>query len=330
MGAIQSSENKQSETPSYLTQTKADELYQTKPPVDDEFVLKTYADRTYKIPIDYATKDELKAYLLEDKAKTIYQELPPKGDQFVLKSYTDQLYKLSSNYASIDELNKYITQTSAKSLFQPIGSYLTQDSSNGGLTVRNNGSSGNSYSLRGTDAFGNPYLLINNVNGNTSWNQTNGSLIVNANQVINGNQDVYGVIWNRSTDFMLGVNDGRGKFNNNMPGGRALVKDAGSQLVLNYGNDFGGGIRVDSDILFRNGKNIIIPDSGGSYGSGNGSYIYNNGQTLNIEMRNGGDGRIQLKAGSKTASFDKDGNLCIGTTCISETQLATIKSKSGV
>jgi hypothetical protein len=57
------------------------------------------------------------------------------------------------------------------------------------------------------------------------------------------------------------------------------------------------------------GKNIIIPDSGGSYGLTNGSYIYNNGQTLNIEMRNGGDGRIQLKAGAKTASFDKNGML---------------------
>ena len=47
-------------------------------------------------------------------------------------------------------------------------------------------------------------------------------------------------------------------------------------------------------------------------------------------MRNGGDGKIQLKAGSKTASFDKNGNFCIGTTCMTETQLATMKAKTGV
>ena len=89
-------------------------------------------------------------------------------------------------------------------------------------------------------------------------------------------------------------------------------------------------ILVQSDDLKFDGKNIIIPDSGGAYGAGNGSYIYNKGETLNIEMRNGGNGRIQLKAGSKTASFDMNGNFCIGTTCMTETQLATMKAKTGV
>jgi hypothetical protein len=89
-------------------------------------------------------------------------------------------------------------------------------------------------------------------------------------------------------------------------------------------------IRPDGNIVIPNKGSLVIPDSGGAYSAVNGSYIYNNGQTLNIEMRNGGDGKIQLKAGSKTASFDKNGLLCIGTTCITETQLATMKTKTGV
>ena len=310
MGAKQSANIDNIDISSYLTQEQADEIYQVKPPTDDEFVLKTYADDTYKFPEDYVSKNELSAYLLEDKAKRLYQELPPKGDQFVLKSYTDQLNRLTSNYATMAELNKYITQELASSLYQS--------------------------------------------------KDPNGNLTANT-------------IWNRSTDFMLGINDGRGNFSNGMPGGRALVKGDNAELVINFDGDFGGGTRIagarglnlvqgpiiantpgtqsiiqnlnisngfnapkansslygvivgdaginsSGDILFKNGKSIIIPDSGGGYGAGNGSYIYNDGQTLKIQMRNGADGRIELKTGSKTLSFDMNGKLCFAPgKCITE------------
>jgi len=408
MGAKQSSNLDNIDISSYLTQEKADEVYQVKPPSDDEFVLKSYADDTYKFPEDYVNRNELSAYLLEDKAKKIFQELPPKGDQFVLKSYTDQLLKLTSNYATMTELNKYITQDLASSLYQP--------------------------------------------------KDPNGNLTANT-------------VWNKGSDFLLGVNDGRGNFSNNMPGGRALVKGDNTQLVMNFAGDFGGGVRIDGgrgltlaqgpiiantpgtqsviqnlnisngfnapkanssfygvildaggitsrgnivainnnnqiinegdhnfsnsmnfqkrrpagvkngnelgyitfegtdinnnmrrgsfiystaegdftstsnpanirflttspgttssidrmiitsngNIVIPNKGSIVIPDSGGAYGAGNGSYIYNDNQTLRIEMRNGGDGKIELRAGTKMLSFDKDGKLCFAPgKCITE------------
>ena len=184
MGAKQSTNMDNIDMSSYLSQDKADEIYQVKPPTDDEFVLKTYADRTYKFPEDYVSKNELSAYLLEDKAKGLYQELPPKGDQFVLKSYTDQLNKLTSNYATMTELNKYITQELASSLYQA--------------------------------------------------KEPNGNITANT-------------IWNKGNDFMFGMNNDRGNFSNNMPGGRALVKDANTQLVMNFAGDFGGGVRIDGN-----------------------------------------------------------------------------------
>jgi hypothetical protein len=356
MGINQSSNTQDIDISSYLTEDQANEIYQVKPPSDDEFVLKTYADDTYKFPEDYISKNELSAYLLEDKAKRLYQELPPKGDQFVLKSYTDQLYKLSSNYASVDELNKYITQSTANSIYQPKGSYLTQDSSNGGLTIKNNGAANNSYSIRGTDSSGNPYFLINNVSGNTNWNQTAGSLIVNANQVINGNQTVNGdtITKNKNNFIVRDIDDSWMNgfvFQKLKPagikGGNELgyisfegtdntnVSRRGSLILSNSEGDFtstsapsslkfsttpvGSTTAIDRMIITSNGNivipnkgSLVIPDSGGVYGAGNGSYIYNNGDTLNIQMRNGGNGRIELKAGSKTISFDMNGKLCFG------------------
>jgi len=319
-------------------------------------------------------EEDLQAYLSDNEAKRLYQELPPKGDQFVLKSYTDQVYKLSSNYASVDELNKYITQSTANSIYQPKGSYLTQDSSAGGLTIKNNGTANNSYSIRGTDSSGNPYFSINNVNGNTNWNQTAGSLIVNANQVINGNQTVNGdtITKNKNNFLVRDIDDpwmNGFVFQNLKPAGikrgnelgyisfegtdNTNVSRRGSLILSNSEEDFtstsapsslkfsttspGSVNPTDRMIITSNGNivipntgSLVIPDSVGNYGKVNGSYIYNNGQTLNIEMRNGGDGKIQLKAGSKTASFDKNGNFCIGTTCMTETQLATMKAKIGV
>ncbi len=209
MGAKQSSNTtNEIDLSSYLTQDDANSLYQVKPPEDDEFVLKTYADDTYKFPEDYVSKNELSAYLLEDEAKKIYQELPPKGDQFVLKSYTDQLNRLTSNYATVDELNKYITQTSANSLYQPKGSYATL--------------------------------------------QSNGDLNVNRNIYSVGSVISESPMWNKSNDFLLGINNDRGNFSNNVTSGRALVKDANSTLVMNFAGDFGGGVRIDG----RNGLNV--------------------------------------------------------------------------
>jgi hypothetical protein len=262
MGAKQStSAMNEIDLSSYLSQDNANNLYQVKPPEDDEFILKTYADRTYKIPLDYATKDELKAYLLEDKAKTIYQELPPKGDNFVLKSYTDQLYKLSSNYATVDELNKYITQTSANSLFQPKGSYATLQS-NGNLNVNSN--------------------------------------IYSTNSVISE-----GPIWNKSSDFTLGINDSRGTFDNGVTSGRALVKDANSTLAINFAGDFGGGVRID-------GRNGLTLSNGGIKANTPGSQS-------NIANLNISNGFNAPKSNSAFYGIIVDSKLCFGPgKCISK------------
>jgi len=67
--------------------------------------------------------------------------------------------------------------------------------------------------------------------------------------------------------------------------------------------------------VVKYGNNIVIPDSAGSYGSGNGSYIYNSGQTLNIAMRNSSDGVIAFTTGaSERARIDSSGNLLLNAT----------------
>ena len=70
-----------------------------------------------------------------------------------------------------------------------------------------------------------------NVQGNLNGG---GSLSVGGNTTIGG------------ADLVLGTNDGRGV--GNRPGQRALVHEAGDALVLNYGGDFEGGVRVDSNV----------------------------------------------------------------------------------
>jgi hypothetical protein len=182
-------------------------------------------------------------------------------------------------------------------------------------------------------------LGINDGRGNFSNGMPGGRVLVkgdNAQLVINFDGDFGG---GTRIDGAKGLNLLQGPIIANTPGTQSFIQNLNISNGFNapkansslYGVIVGdAGVNSSGDILFKNGKSIIIPDSGGVYGTGNGSYIYNKGQTLNIEMRNGGDGRIQLKAGSKTASFDMNGNFCIGTTCMTETQLATMKSKTGV
>ena len=71
---------------------------------------------------------------------------------------------------------------------------------------------------------------------------------------------------------------------------QAMALDASGYLILKYGGSF------------------VIPDSGGNYGAGNGSWIYNNGQTLTIGMRNTVDGVIAFNTGaSERARIDASG-----------------------
>ena len=62
------------------------------------------------------------------------------------------------------------------------------------------------------------------------------------NQTISNNLNVSGTITNGGFDFILGNSDQSSRGNTGLS--RALVKDTGSTLVVNYGNDFGGGIKM--------------------------------------------------------------------------------------
>lgn len=85
---------------------------------------------------------------------------------------------------------------------------------------------------------------------NNDWNwgkslsyDTNTFTVNGANQTVSGNISGNS-LENRSCDFILGKQCDRGTSGNS----RALVKDVGSQLVINYANDFTGGTRIDGNL----------------------------------------------------------------------------------
>ena len=68
------------------------------------------------------------------------------------------------------------------------------------------------------------------------------------------------------------------------------------------------------NVLLQQGNYFIIPDGGGNYGAGNGSYIGNSGQNLQIQMRNSGDGVISFSIGAtEAARIDTSRRLLVGT-----------------
>jgi len=68
------------------------------------------------------------------------------------------------------------------------------------------------------------------------------------------------------------------------------------------------------NVLLQQGNYFIIPDSGGTYGASNGSYIGNSGQNLQIQMRNSGDGVISFGIGAtEAARIDTSRRLLVGT-----------------
>ena len=83
----------------------------------------------------------------------------------------------------------------------------------------------------------------NNWNWDKSLSYDTNTFTVNGNQTVSGN--ISGnILENKSCDFILGKGCDRGSSGNS----RALVKDTNSQLVVNYGNDFTGGTRIDGNL----------------------------------------------------------------------------------
>ncbi|NDC83613.1 hypothetical protein EB093_08150 [bacterium] len=77
---------------------------------------------------------------------------------------------------------------------------------------------------------------------------------------VNGSLTALGNITNGGFDFMLGNSDQVNRGNSGSS--RALVKDGSATLVVNYANDFGGGVRVDSDLAFKDsGDGLIYKDT---------------------------------------------------------------------
>ena len=85
-------------------------------------------------------------------------------------------------------------------------------------------------------------------------------------------------------------------------------------LDINSGNY----MRSSTGYLFNYGGQFVIPDSGNSFGSVNGCYIYNNAEQFTIEQRNSGGGAIVLRTSSGAGGIadrvriTSNGNVGIG------------------
>lgn len=92
-------------------------------------------------------------------------------------------------------------------------------------------------------------FLKGNVGIGTGTTAPDFKLTVNGNfKVTNGSNFMY---YDGAADFVLKCNSRGG-------GGRALVHDGGNSLTLNYANDFSGGTRIGTNILFLDGGNSYI------------------------------------------------------------------------
>lgn len=162
------------------------------------------------------------SYVLQKFADKTYLKIPS-NDEYLLKSSANNLYQPRSNYVSLEDFNTY--KTSVDGLYQPKGSYQI---------------SGDYLTKSITDGLYQP-------KGSYVTLQSNGNLNVNSNIYSTNSVISEGPIWNKSSDFTLGINDSRGTFNNGVTSGRALVKDTNSTLTINFAGDFGGGVRIDGN-----------------------------------------------------------------------------------
>ena len=123
---------------------------------------------------------------------------------------------------------------------------------NGDLYItRTDGIGGDIYGNGGTDGI---FSIFNTTNSgkihvyakNSSGTNNNILDITSSSATVNGSLSVTSNITNGGFDFILGSTDQSTRGNSGLS--RALVKDAGATLALNYAGDFTGGVRVDSRI----------------------------------------------------------------------------------
>lgn len=104
----------------------------------------------------------------------------------------------------------------------------------------------------------------------------NSSISVAGAATIGSTLVVDGIIENRGFDFKLGNGDQSSRGNSGAS--RAMVKTGGvgipSELIINYGNDFSGGVEVQSKLYV---KGPVDADSGFYTNSANGNFQANNG-----------------------------------------------------
>jgi len=119
--------------------------------------------------------------------------------------------------------------------------YITRTDTGTGDILANGGSDG-IFGISNTTNSGSIYLSAKNSSGTL-----NNTITLNSSSAtVNGNLSATGTLTGGGTDFVLGNTDQSTRGNSG--GSRALVKDSGATLALNYAGDFTGGVRVDSRI----------------------------------------------------------------------------------
>jgi hypothetical protein len=166
------------------------------------------------------------------------------ANNYYTQTQSDARYPLYDDYSHLKaQVNNIVTPT-----YPPIDAYTTSQS--------------NSLFAKIADVTSSIASALGLVQASTIW-CTGGSCAGPTGQSVSiGDRLTVG-----GTDFMLGTSTG----NPRGPGGRALVQDSNNTLVLNYGKDFAGGLRVDSPIngtlnvdriCSRDGSRCISLDTG--------------------------------------------------------------------
>jgi hypothetical protein len=355
MGAVLDKERvvREEDLSSYLTAENARNTYVVKP-ADDSYVLQKFADRTYlKIP----SNDE---YLLKSSANNLYQ---PRSNYVSLedfntyKSTADGLYQPKGNYQISGD---YLTKPITDGLYQPKGDYLTKPITDGLYQPK-----GDYLTKSITDGLYQPKIVGNLIipgrvgvgtnNPNNILQVGNGGRLRIANSdsdyTLIGTSDsdgssnprlvLSGVTrgYNNGGMEYVGVNAGNHIFYTTSPG----AANPTEKMRMTTDGRLGIGTLNPTSRLDVNGNIIAGQSLLGTWGAGGGSFSYfgnknvtNTSQYGIIQLNNGdtyisGNNFVKIGPNNNQAlTVDNSGNLCIGTTCINSTQLATMKSKLGI